>query len=204
MSQPQNQKPGGRRRKPVPLSEDRLRQAAYRYLERFAATEATLVRVLQHKIKRSLGPDADAADFDHWGTVAKQIARRCVELGLVDDRAFATARARRLHERGKSVGEIGRALMHKGVGEDDRRDALDALAEEMGAALDLKAAAAHARRRRLGPFARHKTDDPEVRRKALASFARAGFSYAVAQAVLTAPDPGALDELIRAADADAP
>lgn len=204
MSQPRNQERGGQRRKPAPLSDDRLRQAAYRYLERFAATEATLLRALDNRIRRTLGPDADAAELDRWRLAAQAIAHNCVELGLVDDRAFAVAKARRLHERGKPAGEISRALAHKGVGDEDREGALHALAEEKGGALDLRAAAAYARRRRLGPFAAPAAQTPEARRKVQAMFARAGFSYAVARAVLAAADEEALDELIRSADADRP
>lgn len=188
------------RRKPAVLSEDGLRQAAFRYLQRFAATEASLVRVLEGKIKRALGPDADREELAQWAAVARGVAQSCLELGLVDDQSYARARARRLLRQGKPVQRIGGMLAEKGVGAADVDQAIEALAEECGPALDLRAAIAYARRRRLGPYARVQTDDPELRRKALAAFGRAGFSYNLAVQVLDAADEAALDALIAAAE----
>lgn len=188
------------RRKPRPLSEERLRQAAFYYLQRFAATEASLVRVLEGKIKRALGPDADREELAQWGEVARKVAQSCLELGLVDDRSYARARARRLHRQGKPLQRIGGMLAEKGVGAADVDHALEALAEECGPALDLRAAIVFARRRRLGPFARERSDDPDLRRKALAAFGRAGFPYNLAVQVLDADDVSVLDELVAAAE----
>lgn len=188
------------RRKPTAPTEDGLRQAAYRYLQRFAATEASLVRVLETKIKRALGPDADREELAQWAEAARRVAQSCLRLGLVDDESYARARARRLHLQGKPVQRIGGMLAEKGVGAEDADRAIEALAEECGPALDLRAAIVYARRRRLGPFAREATDDPDLRRKALAAFARAGFSYGLAVQVLDAADQAALDALVAAAE----
>lgn len=193
--------PGNRTsRRQRPLTQDGLRQAAYRYLQRFAATEASLVRVLDAKIKRALGPDTEREEFARWQAAAREVARSCVELGLVDDRSYARARARRLHLQGKPLQRIGGMLAEKGVAPEDVEDAIGALAEECGPALDLRAAIAYARRRRLGPFSRNARNDPDARRKALGAFARAGFAYHLAVRVLDAPDEESLDAFLDEAE----
>jgi regulatory protein len=69
-----------------------------------------------------------------------------------------------------------------------------------GADPDLAAAAAFARRRRLGPF---RTDlRPRERAAELAAFARAGFTRRTAEAVLACPDKAAVQALLAGDDAD--
>ena len=58
---------------------------------------------------------------------------------------------------------------------------------------DLAAACAFARRRRLGPFRRSAADHA----RELGSFARAGFSRRVAEAVLACPDIAGVEALAR-------
>ena len=58
---------------------------------------------------------------------------------------------------------------------------------------DLAAACAFARRRRLGPFRRAAADHA----RELGTFARAGFSRRVAEAVLACPDVAAIEALAR-------
>ena len=62
--------------------------------------------------------------------------------------------------------------------------------------LGLAAACAFARRRRLGPYRRDGRGDRD-REKELGAFARAGFSRAIAQAVLACVDPGEAEALAR-------
>ena len=60
--------------------------------------------------------------------------------------------------------------------------------------------ARHASRRRLGPYARTPVTEPKDRQRQLASFARAGFSLAMARQVMdldSAEDADALAEALR-------
>jgi regulatory protein len=63
---------------------------------------------------------------------------------------------------------------------------------------EIAAAAALARRRRLGPYRTGATRHSH-RQKDLATLARAGFSLDLARRVLAAADPDALDALVRGA-----
>jgi regulatory protein len=58
----------------------------------------------------------------------------------------------------------------------------------------LAAAAAYARRRRLGPFRRVPEERAERRQKDLAALARRGFGYGVAKQVIDADDFSDLPE----------
>ena len=78
----------------------------------------------------------------------------------------------------------------------------DALAEADEGVSDgeLVAALRHASRRRLGPYARTPVTEPKDRQRQLASFARAGFSLAMARQVMdldSAEDADALAEAVR-------
>ncbi len=146
--------------------------------------------VLERKIKRNLGPDEDTEVVDYWVGEASRTAADMVALGLVDDRGFATARARSLHRKGKSRRVIIRTLVSKGVNQDHIDWALAALGDDLGGgkgALEFEAAINLARRRKLGPFRRADRDSSEQsRRRAQGVLARAGFSYAVASQILGA------------------
>ncbi len=130
----------------------------------------------------------DPAEGAQW---VEAVIAKCLRLGLVDDRAYARARAASLRAGGLSRRGVLARLAAKGI---DRDSAAVALAEadldaaagasaETAADPDLAAATAWARRHRLGPFGR-----PELRaarrQKDLASLGRAGFPYAVAKAVI--------------------
>jgi regulatory protein len=117
-------------------------------------------------------------------------------LGLLDDAAFALGRARSLAAKGRPPRRIARELAAKGVSRTLIDDALHRLAAERGetqAALELDAAVAFARRRRLGPFG-PSGEAAKPREKALAAFARAGFTLEAARRVLDAP-PAELDQV---------
>ncbi|MBW2275273.1 MAG: RecX family transcriptional regulator, partial [Deltaproteobacteria bacterium] len=112
--------------------------------------------------------------------------------GLVDDRAFALSLCKRLRRRGSSARRIRAGLIGRGVS-DELAD--EVLGCEAGETPDLVAACRYARRRRLGPYRgveRHERD--------LAALARAGFSRDIADRVLGAEDPEALDDIIEASE----
>lgn len=187
-----------RRRRRLPASEDALAELAVAYLERFPTTAARATLFLRRKMGESVAEGlCNPADAHAWvGAVVQRMKRAQV----LDDRRWAESRARVLHRRGRALRVIRRDLVVKGVEPELVDGALDALAEEHGD-VELSAARALARRRRLGPFARpHQR--AELRERHLAVLARAGFSFTVARRVIdeTADDPstssssGACDE----------
>lgn len=129
--------------------------------------------------RRGLPENIDRAAAQAW---IDSIADKFVGMGLLNDEAFAQARAGSLQRRGKPGKVIRQALVAKGVPGDVAAAAVASLAES-SAEPDFDAAVAFARRKRLGPYGAAGADQ-ERRRKELAAFARAGFSYQLARRVL--------------------
>jgi len=175
-------------RKATPKS---LENAALYYLERFASSAANLRRVLMRRVERSAR--AHGTDRAEGAAAVDDIVRRFEASGLLDDRAYAAARAGTLHRRGGSARKIRASLMQKGVAPDDIEAALESLRDEADEP-ELAAAVALARRRRLGPF-RPAADREGRREKDLAALARAGFAYETARQVIEAADIEALEAL---------
>ncbi len=118
--------------------------------------------------------------------MVEALIARYQRAGLLDDRAFALARARRLHAFGTSGRHIAAKLRLKGVAADLIDDAL-AVLEQGSPEPELAAAWSYARRRRLGPY-RRPAERAERREKDLAALARAGFTLAAARAVINAEE----------------
>ncbi|UFN47011.1 RecX family transcriptional regulator [Roseomonas sp. OT10] len=191
--------PARRREPPAGPGPDaaNLREAALAHLARFSSTEANLVRVLQRRIGRwaqraareGQPAEAVASQVARAREAAVEVARAMVAMGVVDDAAFAAARARRLSRAGRSRRAVAAHLAAKGVAPGTAGELL-----ETGEVDELAAALAHLRRRRQGPFATAAATpadggDPAARLRALAGLARAGFPREVAEAALdTDPD----------------
>ena len=127
------------------------------------------------------------------------LIERFLKAGLLDDKLYAEARAARLHRRGASARKIAASLAEKGIDRDLIGTTLDEADTDDGASArpggDFAAAAALARRRRLGPY-RLPEKRAEFRQKDLGTFARAGFGRSIAERVLNAEDPDALRALV--------
>jgi regulatory protein len=182
--------------KPVkPITAQRLENVALHYLQRFASSSANLKRVLMRRVERAAraaAPDEAEAVRAHGAGLVEELVARYLRSGLLDDAAFAQAKARSLHRRGASLRAIRQGLALRGVDADTAEAGIGGLAEEF-AEPDLAAALALARRRRLGPF-RPPAQRAEQRARDLAALARAGFSYDVAARVVDAEDPSRLEE----------
>jgi regulatory protein len=164
-------------RKPPPdPTEAALHEAALAYLARYAATRASLLRVLDRRIARWLASEAGDADRAQAArAAARRVADTLAETGAVDDAAFAQARSRTLRRAGKSARAISAHLAARGVS--------GSPGDTVRPADELGAAAIHLRRRRMGPY-RTAEDTPEQRRRALSALARAGFPQDVAETAL--------------------
>lgn len=188
--------PRGQPKKITPVY---LEKAALFYLERYSSSAQNLRRVLDRKIRRSVEMHGAPSRDEAAGWVADLIAK-LQRNRLLDDQAYAVSRVRRLYAEGKSLGRIRQTLAVKGIGKDDVEAALARLTAESAAPVsDLPAAAAFARKRKLGPY-RDPAQRAEMRQKDLGALARRGFSQAVAMKVLSADSVAALEEIVNDAD----
>jgi len=174
------------------IDEALLERWALHYLERFSSSAANLRRVLMRRVRQRAGADTELVA--RMAPAIAALAARYVAAGLIDDAAYAAARAELRHRRGESVRRIRADLAAKGVEAEVSATALAALRAAVPET-DLAAACAFARRRRLGPYRRNAA--PADRLRELAAFARAGFGRREAEAVLACPDGEAVEALAR-------
>lgn len=123
--------------------------------------------------------------------------------GYLDDAAFAVGRARGLSGRGRSLRRVRADLVARGVGREDAEAAIERLRQERPEP-DLAAAAALARRKRLGPWREPPEDRPVTRARDMAVLARAGFDSTVVREVVAAASPEELEERLAELLAEAP
>jgi regulatory protein len=178
---------------PTPPDETSLREAALSYLARYATTEAGLRWVLQRRIDRWARRAEGLEDAAELAAAAKShiptIVARMVELGLINDAAFAENRARGLALSGRSRRMIAARLMAKGIAPDQVTEALPATQDS-----ELVSALILTRKRRIGPYRKAEPD----RNRELGVLARAGFPRDVALLAL-AMDHDAAEAAIIAA-----
>ncbi len=164
---------------PKPLSEKYLYNSALYYLQRHPTSQAHFLSVMNRKIARAARATHDEKAEEWQVLVAEKILPKMRDAGLLNDALYGQALTRSLQAKGLARNAIKQRLKTKGV---------DADPELLGEQDDIEAAMIHARRKRLGPFARA-PEDEAARRKSLASLARAGFSFDTAMKVLnSAPE----------------
>jgi regulatory protein len=148
------------------------RRSAADYLGKHSSSAENLRRVMLRRAeRRHPGIGERGAQ-----TLAAEAVAFCREHAFVDDTSYAAMKVRSGVRKGHSRRRIALTLGLKGV---DRETAGEALA----GADDLAAAAALARRRRIGPW-RKTPLDADGRRREAASFGRNGFSGDTAAAVM--------------------
>ncbi len=182
-----SRRPSGPAAKPVKrVTPQYLENSALHYLERFASSTANLRGVLMRKVQRSAQVYGD--DPEEGAGWVDALIERYVRANLLNDDTYAQMRTESLHRRGASTRAIAQKLAAKGINRDGADKALETLREDVGPDLDLTAALALAKRRRLGVYRL-----PEARAahrdKDMAALGRAGFGYDVARRVVDAEDP---------------
>lgn len=150
------------RRPPKPLASASLHELALSYVARFATSSVKLERYLHRKLRERGWEGEQPAD-------PAALAARFVELGYVDDTAFARAKSSSLLGRGYGGRRVNQALGEAGIAEDIRREVAPGERAARAAALRL------AQRRRFGPFG-GELPDRERREKQLSAMLRAGHS----------------------------
>ena len=179
---------GKRAREPRPLDAARLDELALTYVARFATTAAKLERYLRRKLRERGWEGEREPDL-------AALAGRYVELGYVDDTAYARAKSGSLLRRGYGPRRVREALGEAGIDE--------AIREEVrpGEGAERRAALALARKRRFGPFGRDSVDR-ERRQKQIAAMLRAGHPLDSAREMVDAASEAAAEQWAAECDDD--
>lgn len=180
-----------RQRHPKLTTPETLEKAALWYLERYATSSANLERVLMRRVHRSIA--VHGGDADALADAVRAIVARFQRAGLLDDHAYADARARGLLRQGKGRRFVARALSAKGIDASLAADVLADIVSEQDdpGDLDLAAAINYARRRRIGPWRRE--NRAANRDRDLAALGRQGHDLDTARRVVDAADAAALE-----------
>jgi regulatory protein len=161
-----------RKRVAKPLDSARLEELALGYVARFSTSASKLERYLRRKL-RERGWEGEGEP------PVERVVGRYVELGYIDDEAYARARSDGLMRRGYGERRVRQALGHAGIGEELRQRVRPGEAEARRAALTL------ARRRRFGPFG-GAAPDKALREKQIAAMLRAGHPLDSARRIVDA------------------
>ncbi len=164
----------------APLAVERLDELALTYVARFATSAAKLERYLRRKL-RERGWDGEREPD------LPALVGRYVELGYVDDEAYARAKSGSLLRRGYGTRRVGEALREAGIDEAIRETVRPAEGVERRAAL------AMARKRRFGPYGREQLDR-EKRQKQIAAMLRAGHPLDSAREMVDAASEAAAEQ----------
>lgn len=181
-------KPFERKKPKVPrkITERYLHNAGLAYLQRFSSSSANFRRVMLRKIDKSCRHHTDQ-DKDNCEAILDKIILKFQDLELLNDDVYLRGMVISLSRRGLSSRLIQQKLIQKGLPLDDISCALKLYEEEefeTNGQADLYAAIIYCRKKKFGPFDIMERKDPE---KSLASMARAGYSYEIAQKVLKMP-----------------
>ena len=190
-------------KKARPLDETSLRDLALAYVARFATTGAKLEGYLARKLReRGVAEDEDGRV--QTPDVAALVTR-LIELGYVDDEAYARSKTRDLTARGYGARRVEQALWAAGVDENVREETAPSEAENRRAAILL------AKKRRFGPF-RIPPEEEEPseqlhkrREKQVAAMLRAGHKFEHITFILDAREEDEIEEwLIEAEEEEGP
>lgn len=177
-----------------------LRDLALAYVARFSTTGAKLEGYLARKLReRGVAEDEDGRSvaLDVTGLVT-----RLIELGYVDDDAYARSKSRDLTARGYGARRVEQALWAAGVEEQVRADHAPGEAESRRAAVLL------AKKRRFGPYGIAPEDDEphedrhKRREKQVAAMLRAGHQFDHAAFIVDAAARDDIEAWLEEAEAD--
>lgn len=178
------------RRKIKMPTPQRLRNIALHYLGRYAASEASLRRVLTNRLRRAeLALPEFAADYAKLTELRAEIERIIeahVKTGAVNDTALASMKVANLRRSGKSGKFIEQKLAVRGLSQGIVKAALlEHDGDDVGEEAELKAALALCKKRRLGAFRPSERRKETDGQKDFGALARAGFSSTIIRSVLS-------------------
>jgi len=182
-----------KRKVPRKVTSKSLENAALYYLQRFSSSSENFRRVMIRRVKRSA--QYHNTNFEEGAEIVDQLISRFVRIGLLDDLQFAQVRANSLRRRGLSERTIRAKLMERGFAVEVINESLELLKCD-NEDPELTASIIFSRKRRLGPFREILDKRNEFREKDMAKLARAGFSYHIAQKVISAETLEELEEMV--------
>ena len=210
----------GSKPKAKPATPARLENGALFYLERFSSSRENLRRLLMRRVQKSA--QTYDTDIDEGVAAIQDIIERFEDLGLLNDRLYATNKIKGYHRRGLSMRAMRMKLKEKFVDDGDIEGAFEALKLDV-VSPEIEAAINYARRRRIGPYRSLRTqrygeapdvvDDADLEnltgpnhpsrvdyvQRDLGAMARQGFSYELAKSVVEAEDIESLEALVEEA-----
>lgn len=145
--------------------------AAYRLARRMMSRQE-LAQAISRKARQKfedIAPETVAA-------LAEEAIRFGQTMGAIDDEAYAGIKSQSASRSGKSRRAIAQTLARKGI----EKELVAAALEDVD---DLAAAVRFARKRGYGPFRRKEADQRQLTRE-LASLARNGFGFSLAQRIV--------------------
>lgn len=179
-------------RKPKEPTSRWLRDQALRYLNRFPATTMKMRSFLYEKSHAGMFA-FEIPKLELKDRIEEEITK-LVTAGFMNDQEFAKNKARVMARQGKSALQIRMKLTSMEFPEEMQEEAMEALGES-DRALDRRAAALYVRKRKFGPYKDEKTRTAR-REKELASLARKGFSFDIANSIINAEDIEEIETLI--------
>ncbi|HPF46633.1 MAG: RecX family transcriptional regulator [Alphaproteobacteria bacterium] len=165
-----------KKNKKIKITKDYIQKAAYRYLERYATTEANLKFILNRKIDRQLVNSDNPEDLRREARIwVLDTIKKCVALGLVNDQLYGEAKINSYLNSGNSLNIAKKKLKSKGLSTQLISEMITDI-EEKTPEINFISAIKYAKKRRFGPFRIRKAKE-DTERKEQASMARAGFLY---------------------------
>lgn len=183
-------KPRREKKPPKKISADYLHNAGLYYLQRFAASSGHFRTIMMRKIDRSCRHHTEQNREDCIRLLEELIVK-FIGLGLLNDESYSRGMVNSLRRRGLSSRAIQAKLAAKNLPAAQIEQALAEHDEDRPRTeSDLIAAIRFARRKKLGPWSNKNLPEKE-----LATLARAGFPYDIAQRVLQMDRETAEDRL---------
>jgi regulatory protein len=176
-----------------PMDAEWLEGRALSYISQWEASEAGVAALLERKISERCERTQESPDPVR--RLIPALVARLVERNYVNDERFAEAARARQRKRGSSAARIRANLHSKGISESLVNELFDREEPDV----EIRAAWAFAKRRRLGPYARDRREDREAsergrrRDKHLSAFGREGFEYELAERIVDADSIPELD-----------
>lgn len=184
-------KTSSKQRFPKAITEQYLYNSALFYLSRFPASTEHLKQVMIRKIERSCSYHREQ-DKEECLKFLNHTIKKLEELNLLDDVSYAKGMIHSLLSRGQSMQAIKQRLRNKGIPRDIISLVVEEYTEENDQNIDIKSALILLKRKKMGPFENNDKTNEENNdlqkkklEKTLSSLARAGFSYALSQDVLS-------------------
>ena len=167
---------------------ERLKNIALYYLSRYAASEASLRRVLQNRIRRAqmAHPEfaADEKKQSELRVATDAIVESHKKTGAVNDAVIADMKVASLRRSGKSERLIRQKLHMHGLNKDNVARALGNHDGDDAEQADMKAALALCKKRRIGQFRPKERQKETDAKKDFGVLARAGFSSTIIRKIL--------------------